>query len=171
MLASWLFAQYLLTNEVQIAYSQTEGYVPVTTRAQESAEYREYLAAAGQDGDLHYDIKMEAVQLLLDHVDDTFVTPVFNGSASLRDASGQLIEETVKAIRRKKPVDEEFMEKLFQDVTSLYHLDQGLGREAGKQKLGPMPMTSRILLLSLALIWLGIGAYVWKGSRKKKSSR
>ena len=79
--------------------------------AQESAEYREYLAAAGQDGDLHYDIKMEAVQLLLDHVDDTFVTPVFNGSASLRDASGQLIEETVKAIRRKKPVDEEFMEK------------------------------------------------------------
>lgn len=171
VLASWLFAQYLLTNEVQIAYSQTEGYVPVTTRAQESAEYREYLAAAGQDGDLHYDIKMEAVQLLLDHVDDTFVTPVFNGSASLRDASGQLIEETVKAIRRKKPVDEEFMEKLFQDVTSLYHLDQGLGREAGKQKLGPMPMTSRILLLSLALIWLGIGAYVWKGSRKKKSSR
>ena len=28
VLASWLFAQYLLTDEVQIAYSQTEGYVP-----------------------------------------------------------------------------------------------------------------------------------------------
>ena len=31
VLASWLFAQYLLTNDVQIAYSETEGYVPVTT--------------------------------------------------------------------------------------------------------------------------------------------
>lgn len=171
VLASWLFAQYLLTNEVQIAYSQTEGYVPVTRKAQESMEYKEYLAAAGQDGNLHYDIKMKAVKLLLDHVDDTFVTPVFNGSASLRDASGQLIEETVKAIRRKKVVDEEFMDKLFGDVTSLYHLDQGLGREAGKQKLGPLPMTSRILLLSLVLVWLGIGAYVWKESRKKKNSK
>lgn len=28
VLASWLFTQYLLTNEVQIAYSETEGYVP-----------------------------------------------------------------------------------------------------------------------------------------------
>ena len=27
VLASWLFAQYMLTNDVQIAYSSTEGYV------------------------------------------------------------------------------------------------------------------------------------------------
>lgn len=33
VLASWLFAQYLLTNDVQIAYAQTEGYVPVTGKA------------------------------------------------------------------------------------------------------------------------------------------
>ena len=31
VLASWLFSQFLLTKEVQIPYSQTEGYVPVTT--------------------------------------------------------------------------------------------------------------------------------------------
>ncbi|MBE6542584.1 MAG: extracellular solute-binding protein, partial [Ruminococcaceae bacterium] len=37
VLASWLFTQYLLTNDVQIAYSSTEGYVPVTSKAQESA--------------------------------------------------------------------------------------------------------------------------------------
>ena len=43
VLASWLFAQYLLTNEVQIAYSETEGYIPVTVKAQNSDEYREYL--------------------------------------------------------------------------------------------------------------------------------
>ena len=41
VLASWLFAQYLLTNEVQIAYAETEGYVPVTEKAQKSLEYQE----------------------------------------------------------------------------------------------------------------------------------
>ena len=35
VLASWLFAQYLLTDQVQIAYSQTEGYVPVTVKGAE----------------------------------------------------------------------------------------------------------------------------------------
>ena len=47
VLASWLFTQYLLTNDVQIAYSQTEGYVPVTSKAQASAEYQDYLSRAG----------------------------------------------------------------------------------------------------------------------------
>ena len=49
VLASWLFAQYLLTNEVQIAYSQTEGYVPVTSKAQNSDTYLDYLSRAGED--------------------------------------------------------------------------------------------------------------------------
>jgi multiple sugar transport system substrate-binding protein len=44
VLASWLFMQYMLTNEVQLAYSGTEGYVPVTEKAQASAEYADYLA-------------------------------------------------------------------------------------------------------------------------------
>ena len=48
VLASWLFAQYLLTNEVQIAYAQTEGYVPVTAKAQNSAAYQDYLAREGR---------------------------------------------------------------------------------------------------------------------------
>ena len=47
VMASWLFAQYMLTNDVQIAYSSTEGYVPVTTKAQESSQYKDYLARAG----------------------------------------------------------------------------------------------------------------------------
>ena len=41
VLASWLFAQYLLTNEVQIAYAKTEGYVPVTAKAQTSEIYQD----------------------------------------------------------------------------------------------------------------------------------
>ena len=43
VLASWLFAQYMLTNKVQIGYSQTEGYLPVTKKAQQSEEYLDYV--------------------------------------------------------------------------------------------------------------------------------
>lgn len=97
VLASWLFTQFLLTNEVQIPYAQTEGYVPVTSKAQQDPTYQDYLSRSGEDNDTYYDVKIEATQLLLDHTDDTFVTPVFNGSASLRDAAGQLIENTAKS--------------------------------------------------------------------------
>ena len=65
VLASWLFAQYMLTNEVQIAYSQTEGYLPVTSKAQESAEYQNYLSRSGEDNDTYYSVKIDATKLLL----------------------------------------------------------------------------------------------------------
>ncbi len=124
VLASWFFVQYLLTNDVQIAYSQTEGYVPVTLKAQNSDEYKDYMSKAGSDNELYYDVKIKASQLLIDNVDNTFVTPVFSGSASLRDAAGQLIEEVVKAKRRKKTVDDAFIEGLFDNMVGLYKLDQ-----------------------------------------------
>ena len=67
VLASWLFVQYLLSNKVQIAYSGTEGYVPVTLDAQNSPEYQDYLSRAGQDNDQYYDVKIQASKLLLEH--------------------------------------------------------------------------------------------------------
>ena len=112
VLASWLFTQYLMTNEVQIAYAQTEGYVPVTNKAQETDEYQEYLSRSGEDNKQYYEVKIKATKLLLDNVDHTFVTPVFAGSASLRDAAGQLIENTVKSVRRGQDVGDGYMEKI-----------------------------------------------------------
>ncbi len=122
--ASWLFVQYLMTNEVQIAYAQTEGYLPVTNKALESDEYKDYISRAGEDNELYYNVKIEASMLLMENIDNTFVTPVFSGSASLRDAAGQLIEEVVKARRRKKTVDDAFLSTLFNEMNSLYRLDQ-----------------------------------------------
>jgi multiple sugar transport system substrate-binding protein len=124
VLASWLFVQYLLTNDVQIAYSQTEGYVPVTLKAQNSEEYKDYMSRAGEDNELFYDVKIAAAQLLVDNVDNTFVTPVFAGSSSVRDAAGQLIEEVTKARRRGNVVNEAFLNNLFNEMNVLYHLDQ-----------------------------------------------
>ncbi|MCM1541860.1 MAG: extracellular solute-binding protein [Blautia sp.] len=168
VLASWLFAQYLLTNEVQIAYAETEGYVPVTSMAQDSAEYQDYLSRSGEDNNTYYDVKIKASQLLLDHVENTFVTPVFNGSASLRDAAGQMIENVTKSIRRKETVDDAYMEKLFDDVTSLYRLSQASQATAGKQELGKLPLTSVLLLAALGVTWVCIILYVGIEMRKKK---
>ncbi len=168
VLASWLFTQYLLTNEVQNAYAGTEGYIPVTSKAQESAEYQDYLSRCGEDNETYYNIKIQASQLLLDNIDNTFVTPVFNGSASLRDAAGQMIENVTKSIRRKQTVDETYMETLYADMTSLYRLDQLDVANSGKKHLGELPKAAVALLSTLAITWVCIILYVLKELLKKK---
>ena len=170
VLASWLFTQYLLTNEVQIAYAETEGYVPVTSKAQTYGEYQDYLSRSGEDNNIHYEVKIQATRLLLDNVENTFVTPVFNGSASLRDAAGQLIENVTKSVRRNEKVDEQYMENLFRDVTSLYRLDQKDISAAGKQELGALPPASVILLTALGVIWALIILYAAMGFVKKRKT-
>ena len=168
VLASWLFAQYLTSNDVQIAYSQTEGYVPVTLKAQTSEEYQDYLSRMGEDNNLHYDVKIKAAKLLIDNVQYTFVTPVFNGSTSLRDAAGQLIEDVTKAVRRKKTVDDAYLDALFDDGTALYRRDQTTGMAGGsKEDMGPLPAASKALLAVLAVTWVLIGIYFVRDKIRK----
>ncbi|MBR6359593.1 MAG: extracellular solute-binding protein [Lachnospiraceae bacterium] len=173
VLASWLFAQFLLTNEVQNAYAMTEGYLPVTKKAQDSAEYKDYLARAGEDNDKYYYVKIEASKLLMRNIENTFTTPVFNGSASLRDASSQLIENTAKAVRRGNTVDDAFMQNLEKDVTSLYRLDQLSKRQGTGTKpeiTGKLPTESKVLFIVLGVAWAGIAcAYVTKKIKNRKA--
>ena len=166
VLASWLFAQYLLTNEVQIGYGKTEGYLPVTLKAQRSDEYQDYLDKSGIDTDEHYNIKIESTKLLMDNTEHTFVTPVFNGSASLRTAAGQLIEETAKGVRRNKTIDDQFFKDLYSDINSLYRLDQVGGMGVDKD-LGELPVASKMLIGSLITAWVGIAVYWFTIGRKK----
>ena len=170
VLASWLFAQYLLTSAVQLQYAETEGYIPVTAKAQNDPAYRDYLSRSGEDDGDHYGVKIEATELLLDHIGDTFVTPVFNGSASLRDAAGQLIENTAKSVRRNENVDGAYFEKLYDDVVSLYRLDQ-LGRNGagGGEADGPLPGTAVALLVGIASVWVLMGAYLLTEYLRKRS--
>ena len=153
VLYSWLFVQYLLSNDIQIAYATTEGYVPVTSKAQKSDVYQDYLARKGEDTQDHYDIKIDASELLMQHTSDTFVTPVFNGSASLRSAAGQLIENVCKSARRKEEISDAYFDKLYQDVTSLYRLDQIDGHQADRE----IPTGSKLLLGGLIAVWCVIG--------------
>lgn len=181
ILASWLFTQYLLTNRVQIDYSCTEGYLPVTLKAQNSDEYREYLSRIGED-DHHYRVKIEAAQLLMNNIDKTFVTSVFNGSASLRNAAGALIEGVVKAKRRNQSTDGDYYDELYSEIRTLYSIDDikvgqdfsndidmNVDREEGHKeedsaadsnKDRSLPTGSKILLISLASVWVLIIVYV-----------
>ncbi len=169
VLASWLFTQFLLTNDVQVAYSETEGYIPVTSKAQESDEYREYLSLAGTDDD-HYIVKMDAAKLLLDNMSNTFTTPVFNGSASLRDAAGALVESVTKAERRGTTVDEAYIAKIYDDVRSLYKLDS-LGSGANrKENLGTLPTASKMLIAGIVIAWVILAGLYIRGMIKAKEN-
>lgn len=168
VLASWLFAQFLLTNDIQIAYSKTEGYLPVTTKALNSEAYQSYLEKEGEDNDIYYDVKIQATKLLQENTENTFVTPVFNGSTSLRNAAGQLIENVTKSVRRKETIDEAYMEALFDDVTALYRLDQNTTVLSGKAKLGKLEPTAICLISLLVLSWVLMLVYVVFDYLKKK---
>ena len=180
VLASWLFMQFLLTNDVQIGYAKTEGYIPVTEKALESAEYQDYLSREGEDNELYYDIKVKASKLFIENIENTFITPVFNGSANLRDAAGQMIEEVTKAINRKKKVDDKFIAKLYDDMTALYHLNDiapvtdgsSENEDISAQKmaaLGDMPTGSIVLIASFGAIWVGIlAAFIVMQIKKRK---
>ncbi len=179
VLASWLFVQYLLSDKVQIAYSKTEGYVPVTSKAQSTAEYQAYLSDCGKDNTEHYNVKIKAAKLLLYNTDHTFVTPVFNGSASLRDAAGMLIEHTVKSVRRGQEIDEAYFDTLYNDITSRYRLDQigenGTSVAYGKSDPGPLPQTAILLLTALGGTWILILIYassrILRRKRKKTAKK
>ncbi|MCQ2585450.1 MAG: extracellular solute-binding protein [Treponema sp.] len=165
VLASWLFAQFLLTNETQITYAQTEGYVPVTLRAQKSDEFQDYLARAGEDNSMYYKVKIDAARLILENPENSFTTPVFNGSASLRNAASQLVENVCKAARRNQKIDSAFMQKNFDDVTALFRLNEIKIKEGNaasgesKKDLGPLPQIARNLLAILFLVWCVIITY------------
>ena len=182
VLASWLFVQFLLTNEVQLGYAETEGYLPVTLKAQQSAEYQDYLSRKGEDNDEHYAVKILASELLMNHTADTFVTPVFNGSTSLRSAAGQLIENACKSARRKQDLN---IEQLFREVNSLYRLDQieviatedgGESSETPAAEPEPVPEPelpdiSRALLIGIPAVWILIGIYTMWEKKKNKGKK
>ena len=161
VLASWLFVQYLLTNEIQMGYAETEGYLPVTLKAQNSAEYKDYLNRKGEDKE-HYAVKIEASELLMNNTQNTFVTPVFNGSTSVRGAAGEMVEEVSNLARSKQDISREYINQLYGDMRSLYRLE-------GKSK--DIATGAKLLLAAIAAVWLTIGLFKLRSARKNKTKQ
>ena len=198
VLYSWLFMQYLLTDGIQITYAQTEGYAPVTTDAQSNPEFIEYLANAGRgeaeyiayksqdkskidaaelrrlknEQSLYYDVKIAATKLLLENTENTFVTPVFNGSTSLRNAAGDLIEFVTRESKAGTDIDHAYIEELYGRVTSLNHLNDFTPEAKEEDVSTPLPRGAVVFLISLGTVWVLIGAYfAVELVRKKRTQR
>ena len=107
--------------------------------------------------------------ILNEPIANTFVTPVFIGSASLRDAAGQLIEDTVRTIRRKEDFNEETVTKMFENMTTMYHLDEIRVDGEWKKDFGPLPQTALILLYAMVTVWIVLGViFVTRMIRRKE---
>lgn len=180
VMASWLFMQFLLTNDVQIDYAKTEGYIPVTEKAISSEEYQSYINHEGDNSDEHYTVKLAATRLLTENIENTFITPVFNGSARVRQAAGELIDTVNKAPRRKYEVNSSYITKLFKTVSTQYKLNELAVVDAGNAPVdnesGPLPIGSVILLSGLGVSWAVIITaltvqYVLKKKKSDKTNR
>ena len=95
---------------------------------------------------------------------------MFNGSASLRNAAGQMIENVVKSTKRKQTIDEKYMAALFDEMTSLYRLDQIETADSVRKQFDSLPSPAVALLGGLALIWAGMAVYTAQDLLKKKKS-
>ena len=169
VLASWLFTQFLLTNSVQIPYAETEGYVPVTLKARQDPGYQDYLDRAGEDNREHYRTKIDATRLLLENTENTFTTPVFRGSPSVRDAAGTLIESVCKSERRGSEVNSTLLNKIFSETRSLYQLDQIQAEHIDTS--APLPAAALALLATLAAVWVLIGLVSGYSALKRKRAK
>ena len=123
------------------------GYTPKT-----------YVTVGYDEGGFKVHFEAYETKLLMNYTEHTFTTPVFNGSTALRESAGEMIEEVCKTVRRKKQVNDKFIDGLYTDMISLYRLDQ-IGQCEGKIRLGKMPTLSIILILSLCAAWCGIITY------------
>ena len=84
------------------------------------------------------------------------------------NAAGLLIEETGKAVRRNKTIDDAFFESLYSRVRTLQRLDAVDTDTNKKVDLGPLPTESVILLCGIGAVWVGIGTYVVASEIKKR---
>ena len=85
-----------------------------------------------------------------------------------RDAAGEMVESVAKSVRRKKEVNEEFLQKLFEEMTALHHLDETGSQNLSGGDLGPLPPTAVALLTALGATWVILGSAFLYGKLKKK---
>ena len=104
------------------------------------------------------------------NTDNTFVTPVFNGSADLRSAAGEMIEIVTKSVRRGKDADEKFVDGVFEEVKNLYRLDSIVPGESlpSKTVFGPLPTGAVVLIACLGAAWILMIVYVAVSAKRRK---
>lgn len=148
VLASWLFAQFLLNEETQMAYAKTEGYVPVTKQAINNPEYQTYLSSPDDSNPDYYSVKLDATKLVLDNIDNTFISAVFNGSTRLRYAGSYILDQICKG---RQAYSGSEINEILNKSKSLYKITN-IKNNSGE--LGELPKEAKIMIISLVSVWV-----------------
>ena len=177
VLASWLFVQFLLNEETQVNYSKTEGYIPVNRKATETEEYQYYINHPNDkpittEEKVYYDVKIKAANIVRNNVEYSFVTPVFNGSSLVRKASGDLIEKVIFDVKTKLSNlnDSDYIDQVISLIKDQYKLDS-IKVGTNVKKDAPLPSGSIVLIVTLSIVWVGLGTYYvlnYLNNKKKK---
>lgn len=195
VLASWIFANFLLSDYVQIRYSQTEGYIPVTKSAVESQSYQTYLNfKIGDDlsvfdelisdkdiynfdkekdlNNYFYDVKLATAKLSTEVIPKTFISPAFNGSANLRTAAGKLVELVIREASTSRVVTDDFLNLQYDRMIQLYKLDLTKHEEEKTQYDYKIGKDGIIIITTLGVLWVLIGSYgLYRYIIKKKEEK
>ncbi len=116
VLATWLFARYITTDEVfQAEYSMSNGYAPVIKSVQDNPVYAEFLAGAETDGTAN--IQAYAVKVALEQSNAMFVSDAFYGSSVAREQAGVLLQKCLAYGKPDTPAAdvEAAIKKAFED--------------------------------------------------------
>ena len=100
-----------------------------------------------------------------------------------REAGGHMIEKVSKSVRRKETIDDNYINTLFKDMISLYHLENISSKdnsdtlkdtavsELPKASFSNLPTESKILITVFVIIWIIIGLYSLNEMLKKRKTK
>ena len=95
-IATWLFMKYLVTNvQLQAAFADASGYVPVLKSVTEVPAFAAKLNAADGGNNIAY----LSMKVCLEQADYYYTSPAFNGSSTARDQVGYLMQAAMSGYK------------------------------------------------------------------------
>ena len=115
-IAAWLLMKFLTTNvQLQAAFADASGYVPVLKSVTEVPKFAEKLEKADGGNNIAY----LSMKVCLEQADYYYTSPAFNGSSTARDQVGYLMQAAMSGyksyVESGKSIDE-LIDKVFKDA-------------------------------------------------------
>ena len=79
-----------------------------------------------------------------------------------------MIEQVTKSCRRNEKIDSHYIEKLYDDMKSLYRLDDISADVSAKKELGPLPKEAVIFIVCLICVWIATAIYTFITRKKSQ---
>lgn len=113
VVATWLFAKFLVTNvNFQAEFSAASGYVPVLKSVEKHPVYSDRLAKADGFDNISY----LSAKVCLAQEENYFTSPAFNGSSTARDQVGLLLKNCISAVTKSEDELNQFIATAFEEA-------------------------------------------------------